>query len=121
MCCCLCDRILDGSPTGSITFSLCLRLVRSNEGRTCIKVRRDDPRIKMGASARQAIGLTSHPQHHVAQRQMHKGYGGVLSVEFHSEAIAMAVAGALQTPGWGVRKPCWSIGPALHLSVESQV
>ena len=66
-------------------------------------------------------GLTSHPQHHVAQRQMHKGYGGVLSVEFHSEAIAMAVAGALQTPGWGVRKPCWSIGPALHLSVESQV
>ena len=40
-------------------------------------------------------GLESHPQHAIAQKQM-KGYGGVLSVEFVSESMALAVAGALR-------------------------
>ena len=42
-------------------------------------------------------GITSHPQHEVAKRQMSIGYGGVLSFELESEAVAMAVAGALRT------------------------
>jgi cystathionine gamma-synthase len=43
-------------------------------------------------------GLESHPRHAVARRQMkYDNYGGVLSVELKSEALAMAFAGALQT------------------------
>jgi cystathionine gamma-synthase len=42
-------------------------------------------------------GLTSHPQHGVASRQMEGGYGGVLSLELTDEVAAMAFAGALQT------------------------
>jgi cystathionine gamma-synthase len=43
-------------------------------------------------------GLPTHPGHAIAKRQMKEGcYGGVLSVEFHSEHMAMAFAGALRT------------------------
>ena len=42
-------------------------------------------------------GLSSHPQHAVARRQMKGLFGGMLSVEFATETMAMAVAGALQT------------------------
>lgn len=42
-------------------------------------------------------GLASHPQHDIAKRQMHGGFGGVFSLEFHDEVIATAFAGALQT------------------------
>jgi cystathionine gamma-synthase len=42
-------------------------------------------------------GLTTHPQHDVARRQMGGMYGGVLSVELKDEVSAMAFAGALQT------------------------
>lgn len=41
-------------------------------------------------------GLTSHPQHDVATRQMKGGYGGILSIELQDEATAMAFAGAVQ-------------------------
>ena len=41
-------------------------------------------------------GLTSHPQHEIAKRQMSMGFGGILSVELENEAKAMAVAGALR-------------------------
>ena len=41
-------------------------------------------------------GLTIHPQHDVATRQMKNGlYGGMLSFEMKDEAMAMAVAGAV--------------------------
>ena len=41
-------------------------------------------------------GLESNPGHLVAQKQMQGGmFGGVFSLEFDSEAMAMAVAGAL--------------------------
>ena len=42
-------------------------------------------------------GLPSHPQHAVAQRQMHGGFGGVLSLDVGTEPRAMALAAALQT------------------------
>lgn len=42
-------------------------------------------------------GLVSHPQHEIAVRQMKNGFGGVLSIELHTKAQAMAVVGALQT------------------------
>jgi cystathionine gamma-synthase len=42
-------------------------------------------------------GLQSHPSHAIASRQMKQRYGGVFIVEFESEAMAMAVAGALTT------------------------
>jgi cystathionine gamma-synthase len=43
-------------------------------------------------------GLPTHPSHAIAKRQMKEGcYGGVLSVEFHSEHMAFAFAGALRT------------------------
>mmetsp|Transcript_5166 Transcript_5166/g.9825 ORF Transcript_5166/g.9825 Transcript_5166/m.9825 type:complete len:588 (+) Transcript_5166:563-2326(+) len=43
-------------------------------------------------------GLVIHPQHEVASRQMQGGcYGGMLSFEMKSEAMAMAVAGAVST------------------------
>jgi cystathionine gamma-synthase len=42
-------------------------------------------------------GLISHPQHDIAARQMKNGFGGVLSIELPSEALAMAFVGALQT------------------------
>lgn len=41
-------------------------------------------------------GLSSHPQHAVAQRQM-KMYGGVLSLNVGSQVRAVALAAALQT------------------------
>ena len=41
-------------------------------------------------------GLSSHPQHSVAMRQMKMGFGGVLSFELEDETKAMAVAGALK-------------------------
>jgi len=41
-------------------------------------------------------GLTSHPQHDVATKQMRNGmYGGMLSFEVGDERMAMAVAGAV--------------------------
>ena len=42
-------------------------------------------------------GLESHTNHDVAKQQMKNGYGVVFSVEFETEPMAMAVAGALQT------------------------
>jgi cystathionine gamma-synthase len=43
-------------------------------------------------------GLVTHPQYDVASRQMQGGrYGGMLSFEMESEAMAMAVAGAVST------------------------
>lgn len=42
-------------------------------------------------------GLSSHPQHEVAKRQMKMGFGGVLSFELADEVQATALAGALQT------------------------
>lgn len=42
-------------------------------------------------------GLELHPHHAIAQKQMKGGYGGILSVEFDTAAMAMAVAGALRT------------------------
>jgi cystathionine gamma-synthase len=42
-------------------------------------------------------GLSSHPQHEVAKRQMKTGFGGVLSFELADEVQATALAGALQT------------------------
>ena len=42
-------------------------------------------------------GLVGHPQHEIAVRQMKNGFGGVLSIELHTKAQAMAVVGALQT------------------------
>mmetsp|Transcript_26012 Transcript_26012/g.36680 ORF Transcript_26012/g.36680 Transcript_26012/m.36680 type:complete len:481 (+) Transcript_26012:58-1500(+) len=43
-------------------------------------------------------GLKSHPQHNLAKQQFTDGCGGgVLSIEFETEAMAMAVAGALRT------------------------
>ncbi|GAX29309.1 cystathionine gamma-lyase [Fistulifera solaris] len=52
-------------------------------------------------------GLPSHPQHALAVTQMKTrgGYGGVLSVEFNSEAFAMAWIAALQ-----VAYPATSLG-----------
>ena len=41
-------------------------------------------------------GLPSHPQHALAAMQMKNNYGGVLSVEFGSEAFAMAWVAALR-------------------------
>lgn len=41
-------------------------------------------------------GLSSHPQHAIASHQMSQGYGGMLSFEMKSEAMAMAVAGGLK-------------------------
>lgn len=41
-------------------------------------------------------GLESHTNHDVAKKQMKNGYGVVFSVEFETEPMAMAVAGALQ-------------------------
>jgi len=40
-------------------------------------------------------GLKSHPQHGIASRQMNNGYGGMISFEMKSEAMSMAVAGAV--------------------------
>ena len=37
-------------------------------------------------------GLVSHPDHEVAKRQMNGGFGGMLAVEFHDEAMARRVA-----------------------------
>jgi cystathionine gamma-synthase len=42
-------------------------------------------------------GLKTHPQHEIAKQQMHGGFGGVFSVEYHDELMAMAFAGALRT------------------------
>ena len=51
-------------------------------------------------------GLSTHPQHDIAKQQMKMVnndvtgspiFGGVLSLEFHDDASAMAFAGALQT------------------------
>jgi cystathionine gamma-synthase len=43
-------------------------------------------------------GLESHPNHAIAQRQMtDDGFGGVLSIEFATEHLAMAFCGAVQT------------------------
>jgi cystathionine gamma-synthase len=42
-------------------------------------------------------GLTSHPQHEVAKRQMKMGFGAVLSFELADEVQATALAGGLQT------------------------
>ncbi len=42
-------------------------------------------------------GLRSHPQHAVAARQMHGGFGGMLSIRVHGgPAAALAVAGRLR-------------------------
>lgn len=41
-------------------------------------------------------GLSSHPQHELATRQMKNGFGGVLSFELENATAATAVAGALQ-------------------------
>lgn len=41
-------------------------------------------------------GLTSHPQHEIATKQMNHGlYGGMLSFEVSDEHMAMAVAGGI--------------------------
>lgn len=50
-------------------------------------------------------GLPSHPQHALAKTQMKNVFGGVLSVEFGSEAFAMAWVAALQ-----VAYPATSLG-----------
>jgi cystathionine gamma-synthase len=43
-------------------------------------------------------GLSKHPQHSIASRQMQSNlYGGVLSFEVQDEVMAMAVAGAIKT------------------------
>lgn len=43
-------------------------------------------------------GLPTHPYHMVASKQMKGGcFGGILSVEFYSQAMAIAVTGALTT------------------------
>ena len=39
-------------------------------------------------------GLSNHGQHKIAASQMNHGFGGMLSFEMESEAMAMAVAGA---------------------------
>ena len=41
-------------------------------------------------------GLTTHPEHAIAKRQMNALYGGMLSFEVKSEVMAMAVAGAVK-------------------------
>jgi cystathionine gamma-synthase len=41
-------------------------------------------------------GLSTHPQHKVAARQMKNGFGGVLSFELENATMATAVAGALK-------------------------
>lgn len=56
-----------------------------------------NPLTKRMITAVHYPGLTSHPQHDVATRQMDGGYGGVLSIELEDEVTAMAFAGALQT------------------------
>jgi cystathionine gamma-synthase len=42
-------------------------------------------------------GLESHTNHDIAKRQMHNGFGGVMSFELKDEVMATALAGALTT------------------------
>ena len=61
-----------------------------------LSTRRNDPSSLV--TAVHYPGLTSHPNHSLAKRQMKNGcFGGVLSVELKSEHMAMAFAGALHT------------------------
>jgi cystathionine beta-lyase/cystathionine gamma-synthase len=70
-----------------------LRVVRQAENALAVARAME---AKLGAGAVHYPGLESHPQHKLAQRQMRRGFGSVLSIDLPSKEAAFRYANALR-------------------------